>query len=168
VGVISSGFARGLEKVVVVGVCWRTAESNWALEKVELELSVESVGNAEVGVKVEVGLELKVVEDWTTEEDERVDWTEEGVIDGALDVGVGDTEGEVAETDVGEVNASVVVGPEVGKTEPEPPSLSPRLPLLLPVVVGLEGGGTASSPPALSLPFPLLCRAKRTWRARLP
>lgn len=137
-----------------------------ALEKVELELSVESVGNAEVGVKVEVGLELKVVEDWTTEEDELVDWTEEGVIDGALDVGVGDTEGEVAETDVGEVNASVVVGPEVRETEPEP-SLSLRLPLLLPVVVGLEGGGTASSPPASSLWLPLPCRAKRTWRARL-
>lgn len=118
-GVISSGFARGLEKVVVVGVCcWRTKEADWALEKVELELSVESVCNAEVGVKVEVGLELKVVEDRTTEEDELADWTEEGLIDGALDVGVADTEGEVAETDVGEVNASVVVGSEVGETEP--------------------------------------------------
>ena len=42
------------------------------LGKVVLELTVEEVFN--VGTEVEIGLELKVVEDWTTEGDELVDW----------------------------------------------------------------------------------------------
>ena len=70
----------------------------WLLEKVVLELSgVEEVFN--VGAEVEVGLELRVVEDWTTEGDELVDWTEEGV---SLDVG----EEETVETGVEETDAS--------------------------------------------------------------
>jgi len=79
VGVIGSGFAIGILDKVLVGVCWITEEMGWVLEKVALELSVEEVFN--VGAEVEVGLELKVVEDWTTEGDELADWTEEGVSD---------------------------------------------------------------------------------------
>lgn len=78
-GVIGSGFAIGILDKVLVGVCWITEEMGWVLEKVALELSVEEVFN--VGAEVEVGLELKVVEDWTTEGDELADWTEEGVSD---------------------------------------------------------------------------------------
>jgi hypothetical protein len=157
---------------VLVGVGWRMEGVDEIAEELVLELmGVEEAFDAEAEVEVEVKdeLELAVVEDWTAEEDELVNWTEEeGVVEdvGALDVEVGGEEGVGDETGAEEVNE--LEGVEVRDEETGSLLLRLPLPLPLPAVVPDEGdGGGVKLPLPTPLPLTPACRAKRIWRARL-